>query len=301
MEGGVSLAKTTRPSAYSVLPRERLFSALDAMRRAHVLWVHGPPGCGKTSLVSSYLDARASNGIWYQIDAGDIDPASLCLYLADAVKGKASRLPMFSADYRSEPQAFARHYFRRLFEALEHPFLLVFDNYHEIGVDGAVHEMLREAVSELPADGCLLVISRTPPPAAFIRMRANRELEVLDWDALRLRRDESDDIVRARLGDVNEDTLSSLYQRTDGWAAALILALEQGGGAANLTGEVQAPQLLFDYLAGEVFSAFDGAVREMLVRGGDLTSVGQQLAVLGGFLVICMVLIESVGRRQRAA
>lgn len=43
------------------------------------------------------------------------------------------------------------------------------------------------------------------------------------------------------------------------------------------------------------------AVREMFVRGGDLTNVGQQLAVLGGFLVICMVLIESVGRRQRAA
>ena len=42
------------------------------------------------------------------------------------------------------------------------------------------------------------------------------------------------------------------------------------------------------------------AVREMLVRGGDLTNVGQQLAVLGGFLVICMVLIESVGRRQRS-
>jgi hypothetical protein len=39
----------------------------------------------------------------------------------------------------------------------------------------------------------------------------------------------------------------------------------------------------------------------MFVRGGDLTNVGQQLAVLGGFLVICMVLIELVGRRQRAA
>lgn len=75
MEHGVSHAKTTRPNAYNVLPRERLFSALDAMRRAKVLWVYGPPGCGKTSLVSSYLDARASHGIWYQLDAGDVDPA----------------------------------------------------------------------------------------------------------------------------------------------------------------------------------------------------------------------------------
>lgn len=279
MERGVSLAKTTRPSAYSVLPRERLFSALDAMRRAQVLWVHGPPGCGKTSLVSSYLDMRASNGIWYQIDAGDVDPASLCLYLAEAVKEFGPRLPMFTADYRSAPQAFARHYFRRLFEALEPPFLLVFDNYHEIGVDGAVHEMLREAVAELPADGCVLVISRTPPPAAFIRMRANRQLEVLDWDALRLQRDESDDIVRAHFGQASEATLSSLYQRTDGWAAALILALEQGGGTSLPPGETRAPLLLFEYLAGEVFSAFDSAVREMLVRTAFVEEMSVDLAI----------------------
>ena len=56
---GATTAKTTRPSASNVLPRERLFAALDAARRASLLWVHGPPGCGKTSLVSSYLDARA--------------------------------------------------------------------------------------------------------------------------------------------------------------------------------------------------------------------------------------------------
>ena len=62
MVRGAPNAKTTRPSAGNVLPRERLFATLDAARRAPLLWVHGPPGCGKTSLVSSYLDARASNG-----------------------------------------------------------------------------------------------------------------------------------------------------------------------------------------------------------------------------------------------
>ena len=155
----------------------------------------------------------------------------------------------------------------------------MFDNYHEISVDGAVHEMLREAVTELPADGCLLVISRTPPPAAFIRMRANRELEVLDWDTLRLRRDESDDIVRAHFGDATEETLSSLYQRTDGWAAALILVLEQGGGMSLLPGEKQAPQLLFGYLAGEVFGAFDSEVRNMLVRTAFVEEMSVDLAI----------------------
>ena len=150
---GATTAKTARPSTSNVLPRERLFAALDTARRASLLWVHGPPGCGKTSLVSSYLDARASNGIWYQMDAGDTDPATLCLYLGETVGGNGDagprRLPLFTAEYQAEPRAFARHYFRSLFEALQPPFLLVFDNYHELGADSAVHDMVREALAEM--------------------------------------------------------------------------------------------------------------------------------------------------------
>jgi ATP/maltotriose-dependent transcriptional regulator MalT/DNA-binding SARP family transcriptional activator len=279
MGRGATLAKTTRPSAAAVTPRERLFAALDARRRAALLWVHGPPGCGKTALVSSYLDARASNGIWYQIDPGDADPASLCLYLGQAVNGDGRSLPLFTAEYRSEPQAFARHYFRRLFDALDPPFLLVFDNYHELGADGPVHDMLREAAAELPADGCVVILSRAPPPPAFIRMRANRELEVLDWDALRLNREESDAIVHSHLGEVDLVLLDVLYERTGGWAAALILALEQGHvPGADPPAAGIAPQLLFDYLAGEVVSNFEPEVRELLTRTACVEEMSVELA-----------------------
>ncbi len=297
---GVSVAKITRPSAASVLPRERLFAALDARRRAPLLWVHGPPGCGKTSLVSSYLDARASHAIWYQVDPGDADPAALCLYLAEAVNGGDAGLPLFTGEYRAEPRAFARHYFRRLFEALEPPFLLVFDNYHELGAQGAVHEMLREAVAELPADGCVVVISRAPPPAAWIRMRANRELEVLGWEELRLSREESDAIARAHLDGVDGDALAALYERTDGWAAALILALEQARGAgAALPAGAGAPELLFDYLAGEVFSAFEPRLRGLLTRTAFVEEMTAGLAAAMSGDPRAGELLDTLSRRHQ--
>jgi len=284
MERGASLAKTTRPSAGSVLPRERLFAALDARRRAPLVWVHGPPGCGKTSLVSSYLKARAGNGLWYQMDAGDADPASLCLYLGEALDGRAARLPLFTAEYRSEPRAFARHWFRRLFEALDAPFLLVFDNYQELAADSAVHHMLRDAAAEMPAEGAMVAISRAPPPPALIRLRANRELEVLDWEDLRLTRDESDAIVDAHLANAGrapagEDDRAALYRRTGGWAAALILALEQGpGAAAGLPCGDTGPELLFEYLAGEVFSTFERDVQALLTRTAMVEEMSAELA-----------------------
>jgi ATP/maltotriose-dependent transcriptional regulator MalT len=37
----------------------------------------GPPGAGKTTVVASWLEKRGIPGIWYQVDAGDADLATL--------------------------------------------------------------------------------------------------------------------------------------------------------------------------------------------------------------------------------
>ena len=60
-----SLAKTTRPRLAEVMPRERLFSLLDRGRRSPVIWVTGPPGSGKTTLVASYLENRKPDSLCY--------------------------------------------------------------------------------------------------------------------------------------------------------------------------------------------------------------------------------------------
>ena len=51
----MALAKTTRPTLAATIARPRLFHRLDHARQRPVIWVWGPPGAGKTSLVASYL------------------------------------------------------------------------------------------------------------------------------------------------------------------------------------------------------------------------------------------------------
>jgi ATP/maltotriose-dependent transcriptional regulator MalT len=106
------LAKISPPVPAKVLERPRLFRVVDRVGPARVLWVTGPPGSGKTTLVSSYLRARNHKPVWYLLDAGDADPASLFYYLGLAAKQAAPRvrrpLPLLTPEYLPGLPVFTR-------------------------------------------------------------------------------------------------------------------------------------------------------------------------------------------------
>lgn len=68
------LTKVTAPKLKkNLLTRERLFDCLDQADHESAIWLAGPAGSGKTSLIAGYLKQRQFPAIWYQIDSGDND------------------------------------------------------------------------------------------------------------------------------------------------------------------------------------------------------------------------------------
>ena len=275
MNRPVSLSKTTRPTPPGVIPRERLFTLLDRRRRAPVVWVSGPPGSGKTTLASSYIDAKKVTSRWYQLDKEDSDVATFFYYMAVASgKGKEenAELPLYTREYHGDLAAFCRQFFSALFRELSAPFVLVLDNYHELPPQSQFHEVLAHAVSEMPSDGCVVVISRSDPPSSMVKLRAARQLELIGWSDLQLKRRESDAIITRWHPDLPKSALKQLYEKTEGWAAGLVLLLDQAQneGFLERMPSLSAPQLVFDYLAGEVFAKFDDKTQSFLMRSAVL-------------------------------
>jgi len=261
----MTLAKLTRPRVRRMLPRPRLFRLLDAGRP--LTWVWGPPGSGKTALVVGYLEARRLHGLWYQCDAGDGSVPGFLDYLARA----AGRARAKSAAGDSVREAL-----RELFERLEAPFVLVLDGYHEIPPDSPVHEAVRTAVDELPHGGRVVVTSRAEAPAVFARLRASRAIGEIGWTDLRLTPPESRALVRRLAPAFPARLLPTLHERAAGWAAGLVLLLQERRGLADE--RRRAPDGIVDYFAGETLAKADADTQDVLLQTAFLPRLTAAMA-----------------------
>ncbi|MBA2492373.1 MAG: hypothetical protein H0V34_11955 [Gammaproteobacteria bacterium] len=140
-----ALAKFTTPWLADAYPRQRLFEWLDQRRESRVIWVCAPPGAGKTTLISSYVSARGLQRIWYQIDAGDEDPATFFHYLREAAPRRKTPLPLLTPEYLPDLSGFTKRFFRQLFRRLPRPAALVLDNFQDVQECGHLYGVVRDA------------------------------------------------------------------------------------------------------------------------------------------------------------
>jgi LuxR family transcriptional regulator, maltose regulon positive regulatory protein len=294
------LAKVTPPKFERVLARERLFAVLDRKRARPVIWLTGPPGSGKTTLIASYLGAYPLPCLWYDIDEGDADAATFFYYLGVAAKQAApSRrkpLPLLTPEYLPGLSTFTLRYFEDLYDQLKAPAILVLDNYQQVSADSVFHEIIAGGLARIPQGINMVLVSRTEPPSPLIRLRANNLMEEVGWPELRLTLQETEAMIRLQVEEMlPQESVQHLHSITGGWPAGVMLMLKTAQREQvdpRVLGAVSYEHI-FDYFAAEILAKTDAQTKQFLLKTAffpsmtpgmaeELTGLGSAERILSG-------------------
>ena len=269
-------AKLSRPRLNAEYRRRRVFDVINAGNKHAAIWISGPAGSGKTTVVNSFLKDRNAACQWYTLDKGDDDVASFFLNLRKAAAIycplEDDLPPPLTPDYFSNPSLislFAKRFFEQLFALVPVPFALVLDDYQEVGEHSPLHQVVGAAISQIPRQINVYILSREEPPPELARHRANSLLYLLGWKHLQLALDETRHIAHMICGlDGDNAIFMDLQAKTDGWIAGLILLLRRGQfeGITPQRLSRQTPQEIFDYLNGELFEKLPSDVQERMLQ-----------------------------------
>lgn len=251
----------TRPDLQNVYPRKRLFTRISQHISQSAVWICGPAGCGKTTLVNSYLKEENLPCLWYDVDERDADISSFFYSLGRAAQQlaleKRESFPLLTREYFRGLDVFTRNYFNLLCQSLPSPFAVVLDSFQEAGEDSITNDILGHAIDILILNNIYFFIcSRTHPPQHLIRERARGRLEVMGWNQLKLNCQETEKIICCTTGKAfPESAVRDLHQKTDGWVSGLILLLKTGNSediSPHML-SLKTPEEIFDYIGTMIF------------------------------------------------
>lgn len=279
------LAKITRPILAGIVPRKRLFQQLERSRDRPIIWTTGPPGCGKTTLIASYLDYYKIPSIWYKVDEGDADIATFFYYMGLAAKNAAPHkrrpLPLLTPEYLLGISTFTLRYFEEFYSRLKTPLFIVFDNYQQAPSESKFHEVINNGLSVIPEKINVILISRGSLPQQLVRLQANNKMSFLGWNEIRFTLSETREIIQIKKRkDLTDRILTQLHKKTDGWAAGLILMLEMAKIKSidhQLMDKV-IPEEIFGYFANEIFDKTDRETQDFLLKTSFLPQMTHHLA-----------------------
>jgi len=278
-----ALAKLTRPKLFDALPRPRLFALIDEAAQRPIVWIGGPPGAGKSTLVASYVESRKRPCLWYHLDAADGDPGTFQHYMRIAVQQVAGKraptLPAYSSEPGQDLARFLRSFSRELFAALPPRTIVVLDNLHEAKASPEQRAAFAGGLEEVPEGITVIVTSRTEPAPEFARLAAGQRIARVDAAALRFTAEEAESMLGART--LDHEALARIQRQSDGWAAALVLMREHLSrpGAALEESLGEGRDAIFQYFAGEIFNGAKPQDQRILMLTALPPSITQAEAV----------------------
>jgi LuxR family transcriptional regulator, maltose regulon positive regulatory protein len=267
---------TRPPLRTGHVARQRLMDVLTSGRELRMTLVAAPTGYGKTTLVAAWCSELAEHEdrevAWLSLSATENDPVLLTRYLIAAMRGAGASIGDSPETMLQVPGASPTAWMRSLVNDLatgSSEMTLVLDDYHVV-TEPACNVILQFLIDHAPGSLRLIVCSQADPPLALGTLRAAGQLAEVRASDLRFTVPEAAALLQETDGlDLDHDSVVSLTERTEGWAAGLYLATlwlrgRTGAGAdvARFAGD---SRHLVAYLKEAVLGRLDDDVREFLL------------------------------------
>ena len=266
-----------------LLPRAGLQSLLQASLQAKLCLVAAPAGSGKTTLLAQWRAVAGGGRVaWVSLEESDNDPTRFWSYLVAALGTVEPGVGTVALEALGGPSVeLERVVVPSLVNDLatvEAPLVLILDDYHLI-TDAICHQTLGWFLDHLPAEVHVVLSTRLDPPLPVARMRARGALAELRVGELHFTDEEAAELLNGSMGlDLAAEDVARLAERTEGWAAGLVLAGLSLRGRQDPSGFVAAfsggDRYVADYLVAEVLERQPAELREFLLR----TSVLERLS-----------------------
>jgi LuxR family maltose regulon positive regulatory protein len=284
--------KLERPRVLqSIVSRQRLWAMLDQGMERPLTLVCAGPGFGKTTLVSSWLEARAVPAAWLSLDEDDGDLTVFLNYLIAALQAVSGTqfpetLALLYSPQRRRSHLFTATLINEL-ARLPSPTTLVLDDYSAFSSE-AVDDFVADLVRNCPLPLHLILITRRNPPLPIPNLRAKDAVVEIRSRHLRFSHEE----IRAYLEmalttQCDEAFVQQLEQYSEGWIVGLKLAALSLRRAPNKDAALALiaanSSNILEYLTDEVYLRQPPPVQSFLVKTSILNHFNASLcrAVVG--------------------
>jgi LuxR family transcriptional regulator, maltose regulon positive regulatory protein len=268
-------AKLRPPRSRSAhVPRRPLLSALQPHRG--IALVVAPPGYGKTTVLAQWAASDERSVAWLSLDEADNDPVVLWSYLTLAVGSLVATAgdtdpapPTAPPDLGTVVSTIVES-----LQTLGRDVVLVLDDFHAV-TSPVCLGMLGQLLERQPDNVTTILSGRADPTVPIGSLRVHADLLELRAADLAFTLDEA----RAFLNDslvlgLSDDAVTSLWERAEGWPAALYLASLSLRDAEDR--DARARQFhgfsrhVVDYLTEVVLDAQSERTREFLLGSSIL-------------------------------
>lgn len=262
-----------------LVARPRLQERLRVDADERLVLVSAPAGFGKTTLLAEWFEETSTDGAdvaWVSLDPSDSDPPVFWSYVVAALDavvplGSTAREVIEASPFPTELMVAT---LVNAIVASTDDVWLVLDDFHAVDSREIVQGMAA-LLERLPSHAHVVISTRVDPDLPLSRWRVRGELIEIRAADLRFTADEIATYLNevAGLGLV-EEHVAALEERTEGWVAALQLAVLSMRGHDDIAGFISRfagnDRYVVDYLVDEVLQRQPEDVRDFLSQSSVL-------------------------------